>query len=237
MVPTLTEIEDALEARGMTPRGAFHCEGSDSVPPLGDGRKAASLVLAGNAGPAMWRAFARDRAADARLAGDDHPLDAWSRLVLGEIAAKFGAAAFLPNDGPPHHPFQQWAMRAERLHISPINILIHPAYGLWHGYRGALAFAERLDLPPPGDDAGARPSPCESCAGEPCLSTCPVGAFSRGGYDVQACIAHIESAAGSDCREQGCRARRACPVGQEFIYAPEQAEFHTAAFVRAYKRG
>ena len=31
--------------------------------------------------------------------------------------------------------------------VSPLGILIHPDWGLWHSYRGALAFRERLDLP------------------------------------------------------------------------------------------
>ena len=26
-------------------------------------------------------------------------------------------------------------------HASPLGLLIHPDYGLWHGYRGALLFA------------------------------------------------------------------------------------------------
>lgn len=212
------------------------------MPKLGEGRAAATLVLAGNAGPAMWAAFGRDRKTDPRLGGE-HPLDDWSRIVLGGIAERFGGVALLPNDGPPYHPFQRWALRAEPLHPSPLGILIHPDYGLWHGYRGALAFAERLDLPPKDDKPkDGRPrnkqaSPCQSCADKPCLSTCPVGAFTADGYDVQACIAHIDSADGVDCREQGCRARRACPVGREYIYAPEQAAFHTAAFARAYRKG
>lgn len=228
---TLAALEDVLAARGLTPRGAFHPIEFDEVPPLADGRVAATLVLAGNAGPAMWDAFARARGDDPRLAGD-HALDEYSRIVLGEIAGEFDAVALLPNDGLPYYPFQRWAMRAEPLHPSPLGILIHPEYGLWHGYRGALAFAERLDLPPPGRHA----SPCETCEDKPCLSTCPVGAFTGSDYNVQACIAHIESADGADCREEGCRARRACPIGQDFIYAPAQAAFHTAAFVRAYRK-
>ncbi len=244
--PTLAAIRNVLAARGLTPRGAFHPTEIDEVPPLSDGRAAATLVLAGNAGPAMWDAFAGARGDDPRKSGDprlagDHALDEFSRIVLGEIAGEFDALALLPNDGPPYYPFQRWAMRAEPLHVSPIGILIHPEYGLWHGYRGALAFAERLDLPPPD----SQPSPCQTCADRPCLSTCPVGAFTESGtesgaksdYDVPACIAHIEAAAGADCRDQGCRARRACPVGREFIYAPAQAAFHTAAFVKAYRKG
>jgi hypothetical protein len=123
-------------------------------------------------------------------------------------------------------PFQRWAMRAEAVHPSPIGMLIHPLFGLWHAYRAALAWPEGLDLP-------ARPalaSPCETCAEKPCLSTCPVGAFSRRGYDVPSCVRHLDTPAGADCMGEGCRARRACPVGRDYRYAPVQAEFHMLPF-------
>jgi hypothetical protein len=60
-----------------------------------------------------------------------------------------------------------------------------------------------------------------------------VGAFSRGAYDVAACVGHVESVAGADCMDFGCRARRACPVGAEYAYSPEQASFTMRAFLRA----
>ena len=86
---TLAALEDVLAKRGLTPRGAFHPTAIDEVPALADGSAAATLVLAGNAGPAMWDAFARARGDDPRLAGD-HALDEFSRIVLGEIAGEFG---------------------------------------------------------------------------------------------------------------------------------------------------
>ena len=134
------------------------------------------------AGRDGWPAFAAS--AEARD-GVDHPLDRWSRRVIDALARDLGAVALYPFGGPPHWPFQQWARRAEPVHPSPIGILIHPAYGLWHSYRGALGFAEALDVPP----LEASPSPCDSCRGRWCLSGCPVGAFSAEGYDVAACAA------------------------------------------------
>jgi hypothetical protein len=65
------------------------------------------------------------------------------------------------------------------------------------------------------------------------LSSCPVQAFRSGSFDVEVCIGHVLSAAGSECRERGCRARRACPVGAEFRYAEAQARFHMRAFLRS----
>lgn len=223
---TLDEIKAALIGKGLAPRGAFHPSPSDGVPPLASGRPARTLVLAGHAGPAMWRAFS----AEAGTGAD--PLDGWCRGVLSDLAAAFGGACLFPGQGPPYLPFQRWAMRAEPVHLSPIGMLIHPDYGLWHGYRGALALAGRLQLPP----RDTRPRPCDTCAEKPCLKTCPVGAFSADGYDVAACVGHIASPAGADCIGEGCRARRACPVGRDHVYEPVQARFHMEAFLKANRQ-
>ena len=228
MAPDLARIEAAVAAAGLTPRGAFHPEADDGVPPLAGGAAAATVVLAGNAGPGMWAAFA----AAGTQPGGANPLDEWTRRVLEGVAADLGATALFPFGGPPYLPFQRWAMRAETVWPSPIGPLIHPEYGLWHAYRGALAFAGRLALPPREE----RPSPCDGCADKPCLTTCPVGALSESGYDVPACVAHISSRAGDDCLALSCRARRACPVGRDNAYGPDQARFHMAAFVRARLR-
>ncbi len=218
MVDRLRQLEQALAASGLLLRGGFHPEPSDGVP--GD---PGTLVLVGNAGPAMWRAFAAD---GDRYGDRANALDDWVRDVLTGIAGEAGATALFPFGGPPFLPFQRWAQRAEPVHPSPLGILIHPDFGLWHAYRGALAFDGRLDLPPSDD----RPSPCATCADRPCLSACPVDAFGPGGYDVPACIGHVSAREGSDCMELGCRARRACPVGREYVYEPAQAAFHMAAF-------
>jgi ferredoxin len=124
-------------------------------------------------------------------------------------------------------PFQRLARRCEAVHPSPIGLLIHPTFGLWHAYRGGLMLAQRIELPP----LPRLPSPCESCGPKPCLSACPVRAFKPGSFDLAACIAHVSSAAGSECRSGGCLARRACPVGPEFRYVPDQMQFHMRAFL------
>ena len=200
---------------GLIVRGGFHPDTSDGVP-----GNPGTLVLIGNAGPAMWEVFAKEHR------GGPDPLDAWTRTVLGGVAAKLGATALFPFDGPPCLPFQRWAMRAEAVFPSPIGPLIHPEYGLWHAYRGALAFAEALDLP----ERAPAGNPCEACAAKPCLTTCPVDALKPGAYDVPACVAHVDSAAGRDCLDLGCAARRACPVGRDHHYPPPQARFHMDHF-------
>jgi epoxyqueuosine reductase QueG len=120
-------------------------------------------------------------------------------------------------------------MRAEPMHVSPLGLLIHPTEGLWRGYRGALAFAERLAVPP----FRAAASACETCVARPCLSACPVGAFTGAGYDVAACAAHLGRPAGRACMAGACLARRACPVGADWAHEPAEAAFHMRAFLSA----
>ena len=224
------QIETVLSAiarTGLFPRGAL-C--------LGDNERSGALagvrtiVLAGMAGREGWDAFAASPEASD---GASDPLDRWSRRVIEALARELGGAALFPFGGPPFWPFQQWARRAEPVHPSPIGILIHPRYGLWHSYRGALGFHQALPAPQPA----AVPSPCDSCAGRWCLKACPVGAFSADAYDVAACVAHVKSPAGADCVGLGCRARRACPVGAEHAYSPEQANFTMRAFLRGQHTG
>ncbi len=214
---TFAAIGAAARRHGLMPRGGFHPGPDDGAPP-----GAGTIVMIGNAGPAMWRAFAA-----ARPAGPD-PLNRWTRAVLDPLAARFDGAMLYPFDGPPHAPFLAWAKRAEAVHDSPLGLAVHPVHGLWHAWRGALVLPERLDLPPRGD----APSPCIGCATRPCLTACPVDAFAGGGYDMAACAGHLRRPEGADCLALGCRARHACPVGQDDRYAPAQAALHMAAFLK-----
>ncbi len=219
----LAPIVTAIERGGLVARGGFALDEIDRRDGLGG---VSVVVLVGAAGARGWSAFA-----DSPEAGDGRPdpLDRWSRRVIGALAASLGARAFYPFGGPPHWPFQRWAMRAEAAHVSPLGLLIHPDYGLWHSYRGALGFAQPIAVPA----LAPRPSPCEACPTRPCLSACPVGAFAPGGYDVAACAAHLRTQAGSACMDGGCLARRACPVGAEYAHEPAQARFYMRAFLRA----
>lgn len=187
-----------------------------------------TCVVLGFTGSLQWPGFA---ASPEALDGKPHPLDRWSRRLIHGLAQELGAIDVYPS-GRPHLPFQQLASHAESVHPSPIGLLVHAQWGLWHAHRGALLFAERIDLPP-GEPAE---SPCSTCAGQPCRTTCPVNAFGEAGFALEACIAHVTSAAGIDCRDRGCRARRACPVGAGYRYVPEQMRFHMEAFIRSVRR-
>lgn len=212
----------AAEA-GLAVRGAFHPRPGEF-----DGRlsSASSVVLLGFTGGIQWRHFAHAPEAQDRL---PDPLDRWSRRIIGALAREFDAFDVYPSaSSEAPLPFQRLALRCEPVHQSPIGLLIHPQWGLWHAYRGALLLPFVIELPPPATSE----HPCASCATQPCLTACPVDAFRPGTFELDACVQHVLSDAGRPCREHGCLARRACPVGAEFRYGDEQARFHMQAFLQ-----
>ena len=138
---TADEIAAALSANGLILRGGVTFAEGEEAPSGLSGVPAKSALLVGQAGAAPWPHFLRWRERQPQAIAN--PLDTWSREVIGAVAGKFGARAVSPSDRP-YLPFQQWAMRAEGLKPSPLGILMHPKYGLWHAYRGALLFVDEI---------------------------------------------------------------------------------------------
>lgn len=167
---TLPEVQAEIESAGLAWRGVFHPSAGDL---LGSGQ-IRTVVLIGFTGRNNWRAFASSPEFTDCTA---HPLDRWSRRIITALATTFGTTPMFPFDGPPWLPFQRWAQKAEPVYPSPLGMLIHPDWGLWHAWRGALGFHQKLDLP----EADRRASPCESCVDKPCLTACPATAFVAGG--------------------------------------------------------
>lgn len=221
--PILDQIAVALEPHGMVPRGGFVFD-EGTAPHLIDGLVPQSVVLVGHFGSSIWPHFARWQQDHP---GVQDPLDTWSKDILNAVAVKFDAIAAFPSDKP-YLPFQQWATCAEGLRTSPLGILIHPQYGLWQAFRGALLFDRVLDFP----SSGPQRYPCDDCQDKPCLSTCPVNAFSDDEYEVVRCRDHLASGEGEACLRGGCLARRACPVGREHAYSVPQMRFHMDAFAK-----
>lgn len=185
---------------------------------------ASHAVLVGNAGSAMYESFIRD----GQPQDEPHPLDRWTKRVIDPIANALGARALYPFTGPPYAPFVRWALRSGAVTQSVLGLLIHREYGLWHAYRAALVFPGEVEAP------SSPLSPCVSCADRPCLSGCPVSAYTHdgesGAYHVEGCRRHLRLHEHGPCMTAGCLARRACPVGAEYRYRPPHAAFHMRAF-------
>lgn len=203
-------IARTAAARGLDIMGGVHEDSS-------------AIILLGPS-PDFWPMM---KAAPEMQDGTPDPIDRWSLRVIGDLAIELTAEALFPFGGPPYLPFLRWAMDSGRAWQSPAGMLVHDSAGLMVSYRGALRFSQKIVLPETG------PSPCDSCADQPCMTACPVDALSAArGYDVPACHGFLNTQAGDDCLSQGCKARRACPVSQAFGRDPEQSAFHMSYFHR-----
>lgn len=224
---TYEEITQHISQQHLRCCGGFHPKTSDDLP---DDIK--TVILIGNANipetTGFWPAF--ENAGKALMHDESDPLENWTRQILTIMAAALNADVVFPFDGPPYIPVLTWARRAEPVFPSPFGPLIHPVYGLWHAYRGVLLFKEKIALP----TLEPKPSPCDTCPDQPCLSTCPAAAITAEDFKVEACTNFLASAKGSTCLKTGCLARRACPIGQDHIYEPAQAAFHLQAFLKTH---
>ncbi|MCC7321240.1 MAG: ferredoxin [Rubellimicrobium sp.] len=201
-------IAAAARAAGLSVAGTCATQPEDGL-----AAGARGVVLLSPDEPAFWDILT---ASPEWQDGAPDPVDRWSRRVIGAMAATLGLEAAFPFGGPPWMPFTRWALRSGRCHTAPVGLLVHDEAGLFVSFRGALLLPER-PAPEP------RPSPCDSCAGRPCLSACPVGALGSRGYDVPACHAHLDTLALDEGCRTGCLVRRACPVGQGRRQAAQSA--------------
>ena len=228
--PTEQDLRAALSAHGLSLRGGFTPVATDGLAPLADGQPVAVVWMVGVIGSTFWPHF---KASPFFNDGLPDPLDRWSRAIGEELAARFSGRTLFPFDGPPYHPFQRWADRAEPTQSSRMMLRIHPEHGLWHAYRFALALptapAHNTSLPTPAPDL------CAACNGQPCLQACPVGAYTGESFLLEVCANHLHSGQGAQCMQGGCLARRACPVASDKRYSQEHAAFHMQAFTRNHQ--
>lgn len=216
-MPRFAELEAAAARHHLAVLGGLALDGAEPGTPT-DTR---TLLLVGPGGAGFWPEFS---ASSECRDGTEDPLDRWSKRILGALAKRVGGIALFPSDGPPYLPFHAWALKSGSFHASPIRLLVHGADGLLTSLRGALALPFPLELPAP------LPSPCDSCESQPCRTACPAGAFGAAGYHTELCHNHLDTPAGSDCMENGCAARRACPVSARSERLPEQSAYHMRAF-------
>jgi hypothetical protein len=212
-------IAERARTLGLAVLGGLHPGPGDGAP-AGTG----TLLLLGPDGPRWESVFSASPEAGDNL---PDPIDRWSRRTIGALARGLGGEAVFPFDGPPWPPVFAWALATGRAFASPVGMLVHAEAGLWVSVRGVLALPGRFPLPP------AAANPCITCAGRPCLTACPAGAFAGGRYDVPACTAHLAGAGRTTCLAAGCLVRQACPAGRAFTPLPVQAARHMEAFLRA----
>jgi len=221
----ISELENLLRPNGLLILGAFDASDQEAVFFGDEQPDDRQIILVGNAGSSIWPAFT---ASPENGDGLPHPLDRWSRRIGTAVAAELDARVVFPFEGPPYPAFLNWTERSGQAFPSPLSMFIHGEYGLWHAYRFALLLPGTASRFPQG---GQAVSPCLSCTGQPCLTACPVDAFTGEAYRVGKCVAYLAGDEHSDCRQAGCGARRACPFEAGFQYRPVHARFHMEAFL------
>jgi hypothetical protein len=228
------KLEDCLREHGLFVRGVTRLN-EEEIERYGMNPETAGLALIGNIGSSYWEQFSQSAEFKDSAA---HPLDRWSRRVAEPIAQRLALQALYPFEGPPYYPFQQWARRAEGLEQSPVGIMIHPQFGLWHSYRFALLGVDfEIEMAKKAATSAVESplaSPCLDCAGKPCLHTCPVDAFDANGYAVERCADYLQQTPQAECHQQGCLARYACPIAPQLRYVAAQGRFHLHAFVQLH---
>ena len=175
------------------------------------------LVLLGHGGQRLWQALNEFgwQTAD--------PIDHFSIHLVQTFLRDY-------LDAPPHlllYPLTEYTIPLQRLgelagwcHSSPLGLGISPNFGLWFAYRAAFLVAADL----PVTAVVPSQSPCDSCAGKPCITTCPSGAVQLAGFDLFKC-SQYRLQENSPCYDR-CLARLACPVAPEHCYELEQVQYH-----------
>ena len=210
------DLEEDLHSAGLIILGELQVTDNDPVP-----KEAESILLLGPNEPNFWKIF---KESDEFNDGEANPLDRWSKRIIDNIAIQNDCTPLYPFSGEPYKPFFSWALRSGTVWSSPVHLAIHKDRGLFVSFRGALAINQTRKIDQSFEN------PCLKCPA-PCLSACPVNAFTESGYDVAKCKNHIRSIDSSSCKNLGCNTRRACPVGAN-LRNFDQSSFHMENFLR-----
>ncbi len=162
---------------------------------------ARGLVVAGSAGPALWRRFCGDGEA---TRNEGNPLDEFvgRTLARGDAALRAAAIHFYRFDAAlsatPRVDFVALGRLVGLGHPGPFGMLIHAEYGSWWALRGAWLVDACVDPPLSNPPA---------CAG------CPAP-----------CVRGWANAAGIASATMEVRSR--CLIGQEARYDDDQMVYH-----------
>jgi len=235
----LDALRDIYRKVGFNLIGVASAEEYDAKAPPGAPRlrevlpEASTVFLVGNGGSAFWshyKAFLRENPEFERGRAD--PFDDYTALVLSEGEKLLRGAGFNTRSIYPFvrekvwFSFQHMAVLAGLGQIGKHGVLIHPEYGPWISFRGALL----TDIPfslLTGSGAPFGPSnrdfdPCTGCPA-PCMTACPGSAVTTTGFHLSRCVeTKLVHAA---CRWT-CLARFHCVYGVQHRFHEAELKLH-----------
>jgi hypothetical protein len=176
---------------------------------------ARGLVVAGSAGPALWRGFLTWMAEEPERWTSAHPYDTFvaDRLSRADAALAGAGMGYRRFEAAFHAPDRIDFLALARLvglgSPGPFGLLIHPQHGPWWALRGAWIVDAAVDSP-----LDAR-SPCVGCSA-PCVG----GWANAGGID-----------------RATAEARGRCVVGQGSRYDDDQIGYHYERATTAARLG
>lgn len=226
--PLLTSMREHAARSGLNLFGAVDAERFDGSQPA-ERRLARFLpgcgaaVVLGSGGRELWSRIVERDGVPQPPSPRRHPVRDHARRCLQELEAMaaaqgLSARAAVPGAGRPLN-YPQMAEAAGFGTVSPvIGTLLHPDYGPWVSVVGVLAFEGNPFGALPDASLVDRFQPCCGCP-RPCLDACPVGVHDgEGNSELHVCASHRHA---GNCHD-GCSVRRACPVGSDHRYGPQE---------------
>jgi hypothetical protein len=207
-----------IELVGSCPIAAYDAAAPEAVRSGALLPGARGMVVAGSAGPLLWRLFRARMDSNRALWAEPHPYDGFVASLLGraDLALERAGIRFRRFEAAfhatPRIDFLGLARLAGLGSPGPFRLHIHETHGAWWALRGAWLVEAEVDPP-----LGHRP-PCEGCPG-PC-----VGGWARAGGSVDA----------------SAEVRGRCVVGQASRYDDDQIAYHydrASATARLRKSG
>lgn len=198
---------------------------------------ARSIVVVGNGGGAFWRVLKEHAARHPGWWDREHPLDDFTREVIEREVVPLVRAVGVRCT--PVYPFAGSGPTLNFMELGKIaglggpsilGVLVHPTFGPWIAFRGAMLIDAELDAP--GDALGF--DPCPSCTVRSCIPACPVGAVSfPQGWDIPKCLEHRVEVE-PDCAPR-CHARAGCVLGPEHRYPDDELAYHQMRALRSMR--
>lgn len=219
-------MKNALQAFGLDIVQPFDvsaynklCTTQPDLTPLPDFNRSHALgLLIGNT-RGIWAPFNHAYSNTPNLSDEPDPLDSYNEAAILSCVKQLPCAVETRlghHKGPQFVSLLQLAEISQLATISPVQLAVHPEYGLWFGLRAALI----LDADFPGTttnnslpEGNSAENPCTNCDA-PCKAT------------LERLTAGENQSTHGATWQHWIQVRDACPVGSRHRYSDQQVNYH-----------